>query len=67
MAPPLLPMASDSLPTQALPPPIAQADSTGIAPKTAPPILLPPPGKKPRGTQGIKDSDYRFITGRDST
>lgn len=60
------PIAVDSVLLQPTSPPTSQPDSA-VAPITAPVLVLPPPGKKQRGTQGIKDSDYKFVRGKDST
>jgi hypothetical protein len=62
----LLPIAADSLRLQATHVPTLKPDST-VAPINTPSLVLPPPGKKKRGTQGIQDSDYKFVRGKDST
>jgi hypothetical protein len=60
------PITVDSFAAQPVDKPAAKTDSA-LAPAPTPPLALPPLPKKKRGTQGIKDSDYKFIPGRDST
>jgi hypothetical protein len=62
----LLPIAADSLRLQTTDVPTSKPDSA-VAPISTPSLVLPPPGKKKRGTQGIQDSDYKFVQGKDST
>jgi hypothetical protein len=62
----LLPIAADSLRLQASDAPTVKPDSV-VAPVNTPNLVLPPPGKKKRGTRGIQDSDYKFVQGKDST
>jgi hypothetical protein len=61
-----LPMMADSLRLQPVDVAPIKMDST-TAPANTPPLVLPPPGKKKRGTQGIKDSDYKLVPGKDTT
>lgn len=61
----LQPIATDSLRLQTTDVPTVKADSV-VAPLNTPNLVLPPPGKKQRGTQGIKDSDYKFVQRKDT-
>ncbi len=62
----LQPITTDSFRLQVTDIPTSKPDSA-VAPINAPVLLLPPPGKKQRGTQGIQDSDYKFVRGKDSS
>lgn len=62
----LQPMATDSLHLQPTAGLNVQPDST-VAPVNRPSLVLPSPTKKKRGTQGIQDSDYKFVRDKDST
>lgn len=62
----LPPISADSVRLQPTDPPAVKADSAAV-PAQTPSLVLPPPGKKKKGTQGIKDGDYKFVQGKDST
>lgn len=62
----LQPITADSLRLQPTDVPTSKPDSV-VAPINTPVLVLPPPGKKQRGTQGIQDSDYKFVRSKDST